>query len=112
MNHIPIPLVGPQFQIFIDSLAHPQWQVPFLSSQRWTYDDQGFLTFPERAAVDTSQLLAKDCNHLLLEELAPFLQEWLWFGLLGETIGIVGSRVQIPIASRTTFIAEREASWD
>ncbi len=57
--------------------------------------------------MDTSQLLAKDCNHLLLEELAPFLQEWLWFRLLGETIGI-GSRVEQIRQSRSSFIAERE----
>lgn len=88
----------------IDSIAHPPWQVPILLPKRWTYDDQGFLTFPERVGVDVSRLLQKDCSHLLLEDLAPFLQEWLWFGLLKETLGTT-SRVQIP---RTAFIIERE----
>jgi hypothetical protein len=100
MDHLPLP---------IDSLAHPPWQVPFSGSKSQTYDDLGFLTYPERAGFDISRLFTEGYSYLSLEELSLFLQEWLWFRLLGETLGI-GSRVHISqkIASRAAFITEGE----
>jgi len=100
MDHLPLP---------IDSLAHSPLQVPYFGSKSHCYDDLGFLTYPGRVGVDVSRLLAEDRSYLSLEDLCPFLQEWLWFGLLGETLGI-GSRVHIPqrIASRAAFIMEEK----
>src|SRR5438046_415828 len=82
MDHLPLP---------IDDLAHLPVEVPFLCNERFTYDDLGFLTYPRRAGVDIEQLRGEKLDLLALHNAAPFLQTWLWFGLLGETLQI-GSR--------------------
>lgn len=80
MNHIAIP---------VDQLAHSPIHVPFVCNKEFSYDDQGFLTYPYRVGIDLSKLEASD--NLAADSLAPFIQAWLWFGLLGEVL-YVGSR--------------------
>jgi hypothetical protein len=98
MDHLPLP---------VDKLAHPMLKIPYVCNERFSYDDNGFLTYPDRCGVDIWQL----CEHDQIDsdDWAPFLQAWLWFGLLGETIGI-GSRTHIPqrITSSASFIEPDE----
>lgn len=82
MDHIPL---------WSDDLAHARVEIPYVCNDQFRYDDQGFLTYPHRIGVDTD-VLAEDGHPILrLKDSAPFLQAWLWFGLLGEAIR-VGSR--------------------
>jgi len=95
MDHLPLP---------VDKLAHPVLAVPYICNERFSYDDNGFLSYPRRRGVDIWQLCQDD--RIDLDEWAPpFLQAWLWFGLLGETIGI-GSRTHVlqRIANYLSFV--------
>ena len=94
MDHLPLP---------VDKLAHSVLIVPYICNERFSYDDNGFLSYPRRCGVDIWQLCQDDRSDL--DEWAPFLQAWLWFGLLGETISI-GSRTHVPqrIANYLSFV--------
>jgi hypothetical protein len=98
MDHIPIP---------ITELTRARINVPFLCTPRFTYDDTGFFMYPSRAGVDFDYACLHD--KIAYPPLAPFLQAWLWFGLLGETLGI-GSRthVQQRVANFQSFIKTTE----
>lgn len=95
MDHLPLPW---------DDSAHPPIEIPFLGNELFKYDDLGFLTYPRRAGVDIEQLQSEELGYSTLVKMAPFLQAWLWFGLLGETIQI-GSREnrQQRVASMKSF---------
>lgn len=80
MDHLPLPT---------GHLANPLLQVPFVCNDDFSYDDQGFLTYPYRAGVDLQELLERKLADI--DCLAPFIQAWLWFGLLGELL-YIGSR--------------------
>ncbi|KAF5856653.1 hypothetical protein ETB97_007042 [Aspergillus alliaceus] len=82
MEHIPIPTGG----VSLDAIY-----IPLRCDQRYTYDDQGFLSYPERVQIDPTQLQEDNHPHLKLCDASPFVQAWLWFGLLGEVLHI-GSR--------------------
>lgn len=99
MDHLPLP---------VDKLAHPTLAVPYVCNDRFSYDDKGFLTYPYRCGVDIWQLCEDD--QVGSDRWAPFLQAWLWFGLLGETIGI-GSRTHVP-QRITSFASFVETSHD
>jgi hypothetical protein len=94
MDHLPLP---------VDKLAHSVLTVPYICNERFSYDDNGFLSYPRRCGLDIWQLCQND--QIDLDEWAPFLQAWLWFGLLGETISI-GSRTHVPqrIANYLSFV--------
>lgn len=91
MDHLPLPT---------DNFARSPIAIPYLCDEKYSYDDQGFLTYPSRCGVDIWGLCEQEQPNL--EPWAPFLQAWLWFGLLGETIG-VGSRIHIPQQRITSF---------
>ncbi|KAI0597007.1 hypothetical protein F4775DRAFT_562076 [Biscogniauxia sp. FL1348] len=93
MDHIPQPIHG---------LTRPAIQVPYLCTSRISYDDRGFLTYPYRVGIDLTDVCRKD--EAYSPSLLPFLQAWLWFGLLGETLG-AGSRSHIKqkVASLESF---------
>ncbi|KAF3397404.1 hypothetical protein DPV78_008169 [Talaromyces pinophilus] len=64
----------------------PSNQVPVLGSRnkRYTYDHQGFYTYPKRAGFDLSLLRRREIPHSKSsEDVASFLQAWLFFGFLG-----------------------------
>jgi hypothetical protein len=82
MDHLPLPS---------DDFAHPPIEIPYLCNNGYMYDDLGFLTYPDRAGIDIHKLRDNNLDLQELQDLAPFLQAWLWFGLLGETLQ-VGSR--------------------
>lgn len=94
MDHIPRPIYD---------LSRPSIKIPYICTPHFIYDDLGFLTYPDRLGIDVRELCSKDmaCSPLL----APFVQAWLWFGLLGETLGI-GSRSnsEQKVASCQSFI--------
>jgi hypothetical protein len=80
--------------------------VPYVCTDQGSYDDLGFLTFPERAGISFDRLSQTD--HEQMNAVLGKLQAWLWFGLLGETLGI-GSRTNRPqkITSFASFIDVR-----
>src|ERR1035437_4789414 len=86
MDHIPYP---------IHNLSRQLIRIPYICDSQFSYDDQGFLTYPSRVGIDLVDLCTIDNALSLSPALAPFLQAWIWFGLLGETLG-VGSRSHIP----------------
>ncbi|EFY95290.2 HET domain protein [Metarhizium robertsii ARSEF 23] len=74
-----------------DDHAHKAIEVPYLDDERFRYDDLGLLSYPERVAVDVVRLAEDRDTSLRLNNSAPFIQAWLWFGLLGECL-LVGLR--------------------
>ncbi|KAJ3482054.1 hypothetical protein NLG97_g7668 [Lecanicillium saksenae] len=79
MDHIPLPS---------DDLARLPMEVPCLFGNGFAYDDQGMLTYPARAGVDTARLAADADPHLSLFRAAAFIQAWLWCGLLQEGLRV------------------------
>lgn len=98
MDHIPQP---------IHNLTRSAIKAPYICTSHIIYDDRGFLTYPYRVGIDLEDLCHKDEAHS--PTLIPFFQAWLWFGLLGETLG-VGSRSQIrqKVASLESFTTTLE----
>ncbi|UKZ77576.1 hypothetical protein TrVFT333_005300 [Trichoderma virens FT-333] len=96
MDHISLP---------IDDFAHAPLEVPHLCNDRFRYDDHGFLTYPHRAGLDLEMIIERGLVDI--DTLAPGLQAWLWFGLLGEILGI-GSRLHATqrIANYNAFVTE------
>lgn len=82
MEHIPIPP---------GDLAHDIIHIPLRCNKQYTYDDLGFLSYPKRMGIDPNQLQNDNDPSLSLSDASPFIQAWLWFGLLGEVL-YVGSR--------------------
>lgn len=96
MDHLPTPVV----------LARRTLDIPYVCTHQASYDDLGFLTFPRRVGIfldQTSFTDQKQANDFLGN-----IQAWLWFGLLGETLG-VGSRTDRPqkVTSFASFIDVR-----
>ncbi|KAL6868606.1 hypothetical protein J3F83DRAFT_704999 [Trichoderma novae-zelandiae] len=94
MDHLPLPS---------GHLVRPPIVVPFLCDGRVSYDDLGFLTYPDRVGLKLEELV----NHPQFNpnHVARVLQTWLWFGLLGEVLGI-GTRFDVPqrVGSSRPFI--------
>jgi hypothetical protein len=99
MDHLGLPLP--------DGLNILFSEVPYVCNDTFTYDDLGMLTYPERVGVDADRLRKGGYSNEELLALGPFLQSWLWFGLLGEAIG-VGTRVDRDqrITSMASFVVE------
>ncbi|KAL7790943.1 hypothetical protein V8C37DRAFT_382930 [Trichoderma ceciliae] len=97
MDHLPLPT---------DDFARSPFEVPFLCNDQFRYDDHGFMTFPLRAGLDIDQIIERGLVDP--DTLAPALQAWLWFGLLGDILGI-GSRTHVAqrIANYKTFVTEK-----
>lgn len=80
-----------QISLWSDQFGHEILEIHYLCDARFQYDDLGFHSYPTRAGVDVA-LLSEDCFPAMrLRGAEPFLQAWLWFGLLGEALK-VGSR--------------------
>ncbi|KAE8153289.1 hypothetical protein BDV25DRAFT_137044 [Aspergillus avenaceus] len=94
MEHIPVP----RGDVSVDAI-----HIPLRCNQRYTYDDQGFLSYPNRVQIDPTQLQEDKHPHLKLCDASPFVQAWLWFGLLGEVLH-VGSRT----TTAPKFISSKE----
>jgi len=96
MDHLPTPVL----------LASKRIDVPCVCTDQISYDDLGFLTFPQRAGISLNQFSRTD--HEQSNDFLASLQAWLWFGLLGETLG-VGSRTDRSqkITSFASFIDVR-----
>ncbi|KAL8862528.1 MAG: hypothetical protein Q9178_001026 [Gyalolechia marmorata] len=91
MDHLPLP---------VDNLAHAPISVPYLCNERFSYDDRGFLTYPSRCTIDIWTLCERD--EISSEKWVPFLQAWLWVGLLADTVGI---KACTPVLQRTRSFA-------
>lgn len=70
--------------------------------------DLGLLTYPERVGIDPDRLREGGYSDEDVWMMGPFLQSWLWIGLLGEAlgVGVRGDRDQ-RITSKASFIVER-----
>lgn len=79
------------FPFWSDQLAHKPIKIPYLRDKRFQYDDLGFLTYPCRVGVDITALAEDNLPTMKLQDAGAFLQEWLCFGLLNESL-LVGSR--------------------
>lgn len=79
------------FAFWSDQVAHKPIKIPYLRDNRFQYDDLGFLTYPCRVGVDTTALAEDSFPAMKLQDAGAFLQEWLCFGLLNESL-LVGSR--------------------
>lgn len=75
MDHVPIPL----------DPAYPPIVVPCLSSV--PYDQLDFNTYPSRRGWDGALLAAGDFSQKHARETEAFIQDWLYFGVLWETLG-------------------------
>ncbi|KAL4902932.1 hypothetical protein BDW74DRAFT_54652 [Aspergillus multicolor] len=73
MDHIESPLGSP----------YPSLEVPCLSDEPYEHHD--FLTYPEHQGWDINRLFAGDFTEH--GNPAPFLQNWLFFGVLWEAFG-------------------------
>jgi hypothetical protein len=85
MDHLPLP---------IDELAHAPLEVPFVCDNRFLYDEKDFVKYPSRRGIDIDALYLSD--EVDWDQWAPFLQAWLWFGLLGQTLDLQSGRLLHP----------------
>jgi hypothetical protein len=94
MDHLPRP---------ISNLSRAPLAVPYVCTSEFPHDDLGFLSYPARVGVDLEELCSRDAA--TSNAAVSFMQAWLWFQLLGDTLG-VGSRSHIPqkVASFESFI--------
>lgn len=74
--------------------VYPQLEVPYLCSEKYAYDGKGDLfDFPLRVGLSREQFpkfLRGEYLPMTWNEALSFLQEWAFFGLLSETLHIVG----------------------
>jgi len=80
MDHLPS----------IRSPVRPPLQVPYLTEQQPKCGYGGFDDFPARCGVKTSELQHGNLGGIAIDAILPFLQEWLFFGLLQEIFGHAG----------------------
>lgn len=63
-----------------------QWRIPLVINQQYNYDGGTFLQYPYRCGMaehpDTTGLESLNLGTYHIDDLAPFLQAWLYFGLL------------------------------
>ncbi|RAH54487.1 hypothetical protein BO85DRAFT_500478 [Aspergillus piperis CBS 112811] len=78
-------------------------QVPYLDYKP-RYDGGGFDAFPSRCGIDTDKLQRGDLGAHTIDSIIPFLQEWLFFGLLQEVFEV--AHVQF---RREDFVAKATA---
>ncbi|KAJ0422945.1 hypothetical protein BJY00DRAFT_62434 [Aspergillus carlsbadensis] len=90
MDHLP--------SILSPTRASPQ--VPYLDFHP-RYDGGGFEAFPSRCGINTDKLQRGDIGAHTVDGLMPFLQEWLFFGLLQEVFEVA----HVPFR-RDDFVAE------
>ncbi|KAL4741110.1 hypothetical protein BDV11DRAFT_183781 [Aspergillus similis] len=76
MDYIELPPDSP----------YPPLEVPCLSKDSYEYHD--FLTYPEHEGWDITRLFNGDFTEH--KNAAPFLQNWLFFGVLWEVFGPIG----------------------
>ncbi|KAF2650933.1 hypothetical protein K491DRAFT_607929 [Lophiostoma macrostomum CBS 122681] len=68
----------------------PPRNIPVLNSV--PYDKLDFFGYPSRCGFNESRLLAGDFSQDLSNQMAGFLQNWLYFGVLWEVLGDAGSQ--------------------
>ncbi|KAF2649918.1 hypothetical protein K491DRAFT_668128 [Lophiostoma macrostomum CBS 122681] len=68
--------------------AYPQPKVPVLSTE--LYDGLGLASFPDRRGFNERRLISGDFTEHPASETAAFLQAWLYFGTLRETLDDFG----------------------
>ncbi|KAI1090445.1 hypothetical protein F5B19DRAFT_463088 [Rostrohypoxylon terebratum] len=70
-----------------DHLRCPPIEVEYLcDGTNFMYDFRDFHDYPARAGVDTMLLGNDQLPSMALKDSAPFVQAWLWFGLLSEAL--------------------------
>ncbi|KAI0159974.1 hypothetical protein GGR52DRAFT_563783 [Hypoxylon sp. FL1284] len=72
-----------------EHLRFPPVEVEYVcDATNFLYDYHGFRGYPARAGVDIALLEVDQLPMMKLEDSAPFIQAWLWFGLLAEALGV------------------------
>ncbi|PWY68842.1 hypothetical protein BO83DRAFT_418724 [Aspergillus eucalypticola CBS 122712] len=101
MDHLP--------SILSSMRASPQ--VPYLDYQP-RYDGSGFDAFPSRCGIDTDKLQRGDLGAHTVDSIMPFLQEWLFFGLLQEVFEVahVSFRREDSVAKATAIPGQQRIS--
>ncbi|KAL7950671.1 hypothetical protein V8C42DRAFT_359555 [Trichoderma barbatum] len=109
MDHLPLP---------INKLAHAPLEVPYLcddefrrndqfrnANQYFCDDDDSFLVHMHRACLELVRII--HVGHADINNVAPVLQERLWFDLLGQILGI-GARAHVKqhTANFDPFVAQ------
>ena len=74
MEHLP-PVANPYEPIF----------VPFIAEE---YDGGDFAEYSTRRGIDLHRLTKGDFQNLSSDQVASFLQTWLYFGLLHGILGV------------------------
>ncbi|RDW85415.1 hypothetical protein BP5796_03740 [Coleophoma crateriformis] len=84
------------------------FSIPYVCDHNYTYDKSGFDSYPGKAGLCYEQLLTRTwTSQPSLQDGAPFLQAWLYFGLLHELFQSLGIDLDLE-----TFVAERdEGRW-
>ncbi|KAI0891845.1 hypothetical protein F4806DRAFT_292077 [Annulohypoxylon nitens] len=67
---------------------------------QFIYDYRDFQGYPARVGVDIKLLRKDQLPSMALKDSAPFVQAWLWFGLLIEALGL-HSMVETDFVSKT-----------
>lgn len=79
------------------------FEVPYLCHDNYVYDQGGFDSYPERAGLRYEDLLTRTwISQPPLQDGAPFLQAWLYFGLLHEVFQSLGIDIDLK-----NFVVER-----
>jgi hypothetical protein len=88
-----------------DNVAHLPPKIPYVCNDGFQYDNLGFLAYPDRVGVDTRLLGEDKLPHLALIDSAPFLQAWLWFGIMEEALGSpLEETSELPLWSSEHFV--------
>ena len=74
-------------------------RVPYVCNDRFTFDGGDFYSYPYRCGVaenpDARSLGALNLQDKSIDDLAPFLQAWLFFGTLHTLLnGLINSNLQ------------------
>ncbi|EEA19437.1 HET domain protein [Talaromyces marneffei ATCC 18224] len=96
MDHFPI----------IHNPIYPPIRVPVLGSRnkRYVYDHKGFYGYPERAGFDLSVLKTREIPEgKYSDDVASFLQAWLFFGLFEELLSSASEFVREVLFEKGQF---------
>jgi hypothetical protein len=71
-------------------------EMPYLCPDNYVHDQGGFDSYPERAGLCYEDLLTRTwISEPSLQDGAPFLQAWLYFGLLHEVFQSIGIDIDL-----------------
>ena len=84
MDHLPS----------VQSPVRQPLKVPYICNSDYTYDGAGFAGYPERCGFDIESIADSDFKGKDFTTVAPFLQAWLFFGMLSDVFLVSGIRIK------------------